>query len=75
MGLVFSTDQQQAGSTFRFGGNGRDIMVEPGDNLVFERITFDAGNVNVGPVWNRRPADVEAVVEERIEAVVRRDEA
>ncbi|MCE9612827.1 MAG: hypothetical protein K8T26_01035 [Lentisphaerae bacterium] len=37
---------------FRFGVNGRDIMVEPGDNLVFQRITFDAGNVNVGPVWN-----------------------
>lgn len=36
---------------FRFATGDRDIIVEPGDRLVFRRATFN-GHVNVGPMWN-----------------------
>jgi hypothetical protein len=36
---------------FNFAVNSRDLVVLPGDKLVFKRITFD-GHVDVGPVWN-----------------------
>lgn len=38
-------------ASFNFANGGRDLIINPGDRLVFKGVKFD-GQVNVGPIWN-----------------------
>jgi hypothetical protein len=52
---------------FNFANGHRDLIVHPGDKIVFKRVKFD-GHLNIGPVWNypdgSKPGEAEILIED-----------